>query len=154
MKKVILFFALSLMLSACNGSENESNANEDDPILGTWSLASKTFHNPTTDIDTPIVLKPCELETAYTFKAEGAKFTGAESTYHTTTSACSTENLMGRWGHEDDNYYMLYNNNTISLAWTEVVISGSTLTTKVVNGDGSHYIYTLDKTIILFTSLY
>ncbi|MDI1256838.1 MAG: lipocalin family protein [Flavobacterium sp.] len=141
MKKVVLFSVISLMLFGCNGSQNESNANENDPILGTWKLTSKTLH---TTVDTPIALKPCELETTYTFKAEGAKFTGEQLTYHTATTDCGTEALLGRWGHENDSYYMIYNNNTVSVTWSEVIISGSTMTASVVNGESST-VYTWTK---------
>lgn len=142
MKKVLLFFVVSLVLSGCNGSENESNANNNDLILGTWKLASKTLHSATAD--TVIPLQACELETVYTFKAEGAKFNGELRTYHTTTSDCSTETLAGRWGHEADNYYMIYNNNTTSVSWSDVVIAGSTMTASVVNGE-TRTIYTWTK---------
>ena len=130
------------MLTGCNGSENESNADDNDPILGTWKLTSKTLHSPTAD--TALTLQACELETAYTFKAEGAKFNAAQRTYHSSTSDCSTETLTGRWGHEADNYYIIYNNNTTSVTWSDVAIAGTTMTASVMNGENST-IYTWTK---------
>lgn len=130
MKKGILLIALSLAVFGCS-DDNAGNASGSDAIIGKWKLDSKTINA------TPVTLQPCETETFYTFKANGAKFSGEQHDYTATTSNCTVTNLSGRWGHENEAYYIVYNDNQVEIDWDSVTFSGTTMTTVQTNAVGT-----------------
>ncbi len=90
MKKIILFSAIALLLSATIGCEKDEEKTVNRKIYGTWKCVG--FGNTETDKVTPMEPQDCDRCYVITFKKDG-----------TIEGYSSTNKLMG--------YYKISNNN-------------------------------------------
>lgn len=92
MKKLIFIFLSLAVLTACN-SDDDSNSNADDPIIGTWILVDSSIATPQT----------CTQESTITFNQDNS----GSGTFYIAETECQPQNSTGNWRNLGNSRYSI-----------------------------------------------
>lgn len=92
MKKLLMIFMSLVFLTACS-SDDDSNSNGDDPIIGTWILVGSSITNP----------QACTQESTITFNQDNS----GSGTFYIAETECQPQNSSGNWQNLGNSRYSI-----------------------------------------------